>query len=85
METIEPDDQIPGRERSRMEDTLESIAHTAPKESSNLENGRLWVLVDGHDDFTILHARQMLNRPADAHGQVHLGRHDLPGLPDLFE
>mmetsp|Transcript_57270 Transcript_57270/g.149211 ORF Transcript_57270/g.149211 Transcript_57270/m.149211 type:complete len:290 (-) Transcript_57270:243-1112(-) len=50
---------------------------------SNLEDWRIWVLVDRNNGLRVLHARQMLNGAADAHGHIELGRHDLAGLADL--
>lgn len=40
----------------------------------DLKNGRIGVLVDGRDDFTILHARQMLNRAGNAGAEIQLRR-----------
>ena len=36
----------------------------------DLEDGRLLVLVDGHDRLGVLHARQVLDGPRDAHLRV---------------
>lgn len=49
----------------------------------DLEDGRVRVLVDGRDDLAVLHARQVLDRPRDAHGQVQLRRDVLARLADL--
>src|SRR5882757_4377346 len=49
----------------------------------HLEDRRLLVLVDGHDNFRILHAGEMLDRSRDADRNVQLRRHDLSGLADL--
>src|SRR6266478_2314015 len=47
------------------------------------ENGRAFVLVDGNDDFGILHACKMLDRTGNSDCDVELGRHHLSGLADL--
>ncbi|KAH9399970.1 hypothetical protein TYRP_017540 [Tyrophagus putrescentiae] len=49
----------------------------------HLEDGRLGVLVDGHDGLRVLHAGQVLDGAADAHRHVQLRRHDLARLADL--
>src|SRR5216117_3816014 len=49
----------------------------------HLEYRRFLVLVDGDDDADVLHAREVLDRARDAHGDVELRRDDLAGLPDL--
>mmetsp|Transcript_28681 Transcript_28681/g.60422 ORF Transcript_28681/g.60422 Transcript_28681/m.60422 type:complete len:395 (+) Transcript_28681:63-1247(+) len=49
----------------------------------DLEDGRLWVLVDGHDGFAVLHACQVLDGSGDADGQVKLWCHHLARLTDL--
>src|SRR6266487_3617637 len=49
----------------------------------HLEYRRFLVLVYGNDDAAVLHARQVLDRARDAHGDVELRRDDLAGLPDL--
>src|SRR5262249_2744165 len=49
----------------------------------DLENRRLFVLVDRHDDLGVLHAGEMLDRPRYADRDVEFGRHHLPGLADL--
>src|SRR3954470_12595067 len=47
------------------------------------ENRRLFVLVDRDDDRRVLHAREVLDRAADADRDVELRRDDLAGLADL--
>src|ERR687893_576856 len=49
----------------------------------DLEDRGLLVLVDRHDDLGILHPRQVLDRPRDAHRDVEVRRHHLAGLADL--
>src|SRR5262245_38617659 len=49
----------------------------------DLEDRRLFVLVDGHDDFRILHPGEMLDRAGNPGSDVELGRHNLAGLADL--
>src|ERR1700681_2360295 len=46
----------------------------------DLEDRRLFVLVDGHDDFRILHAGEVLDRARNADRDVKLGRNNLAGL-----
>src|SRR4051795_3036362 len=48
-----------------------------------LEDGRVGVLVDGHDVLRGLHADLVLDRARDARGEVELRRHRLAGLADL--
>jgi hypothetical protein len=50
----------------------------------NLEYRRILVLVDGDDDFAVLHACQMLDRAGDADRDVDFGGDDLAGLADLI-
>jgi hypothetical protein len=50
---------------------------------SNLEYGRIRVLVDGHNDLGIPHPCQVLYRPGDSESDIELRRHDLPSLPNL--
>ena len=45
--------------------SLEEVLHQAIVR--HLEDGRLLVLVDGHDGLGVLHARQMLDSARDAH------------------
>jgi hypothetical protein len=45
------------------------------------EDRRLLVLVDRDDDLGVLHPGQVLDRAADAGGDVELRRDDLAGLP----
>ena len=60
---------------------VHSIDHQA--KDCYLEDGRLGVLVDGHDCLAVLHARQVLDGPTDAHSDVQLWGHDLAGLAHL--
>ena len=48
-----------------------------------LEDGRLRVLVDGDDAVGILHACDVLESPADSHGQIDLRLYRLAGGADL--
>lgn len=50
---------------------------------SDVEDGRLWVLVYARNDLAVLHARQVLDLPADAHTQVQLRRDVHARLSDL--
>src|SRR5437764_722884 len=47
------------------------------------EDRRFLVLVDRDDDLRILHSREMLDRAADADGDIELRRDDLSRLADL--
>src|SRR5215472_3521573 len=49
----------------------------------HLEDRRVLVFVDRHDDLGVLHAGEMLDGAGDADGNVELGRHHLAGLADL--
>src|SRR5438094_550826 len=49
----------------------------------HLEDGRLFVLVDGHNDLRILHTGEMLDRAGNPDCDVKLRCHDLAGLADL--
>ena len=49
----------------------------------DLENRRVWIFIDRHDDFGILHARLVLNRAGNTHRDVQLRRDDFAGLADL--
>ena len=49
----------------------------------HLENGGFGILVDGNDERVALHSGQVLERSADAAGQVNLGPHGLAGRADL--
>src|SRR5579863_2452211 len=64
-----------------LRDDLEQVAHQS--DVGDLEDRRFAVLVDGHDGACVLDARQMLNGPGDADGDVHLRRDDLARLADL--
>src|SRR3954451_14958405 len=52
-------------------------------EVDQLEDGRLGVLVDGHDGLRGLHAGAVLDGTGDAGGDVQLRGDALAGLPDL--
>src|SRR5262245_42589936 len=52
-------------------------------EVAELEDRRVRVLVDRHDDVRALHADLVLDCAADPERNVELRRHDLAGLPDL--
>src|SRR5580704_4723925 len=49
----------------------------------DLKDRRFLVLVDGDDDFRILHAGKMLNGARNADGDIKVRRHHLAGLADL--
>src|SRR5919202_5928723 len=49
----------------------------------HLEDRRLLVLVDGHDDLRVLHAGQVLDGARNAERHIELRRHHLAGLADL--
>ena len=49
----------------------------------HLKNRGLFVLVDGDDDFAVLHPGKVLNCTGNPDGHIKLRRHDLAGLPDL--
>src|SRR4029450_12415523 len=48
-----------------------------------LQDRRLFILVDRHNYFRILHAAEMLNRSGNPDRDVKLRCHDLAGLADL--
>ena len=50
----------------------------------NLENGCFFVLIDGNDDFTVLHARQMLDGTGNANSDIKLRRNDFTRLTNLI-
>jgi len=60
---------------------LEQVSHEAVV--GNLEDGRLCILVDGDDHLAVLHACQVLDRAADADGDVQLRGDNLARLPYL--
>src|SRR5262249_16271667 len=49
----------------------------------NLEDRRLFVLVDRYDHLRILHAGKMLDRARNPDRNIELRRHDLTSLTDL--
>ncbi len=61
---------------------LEQVADQA--DVGDLEDRRFLVLVDGDDDFGILHPREMLDRARNADRDIDLRRDDLAGLADLI-
>src|SRR5450759_1059628 len=60
---------------------LEKVAHDAV--GRDLEDRRLGILVDGHDDLRRAHAREVLDRAGDTARDVEGRRDDLAGLPHL--
>src|SRR5258708_10571497 len=60
---------------------IEQIAYHA--KIRDLEDGGFRVLIDGDDRARALHADDMLNRSADAHGQIKFGSDSLAGAADL--
>src|SRR5208337_4737476 len=50
----------------------------------NLEYGRFLILIDRNDDARVFHAREVLDRTRDAHGNVEIGRDDLARLTNLI-
>ena len=61
---------------------LKQIAHNAVVRHG--EDGRVGILVDSDDGVRPGHARQMLNGPGNAHGDVHLGGDGLARLAHLM-
>ena len=62
-------------------DDFEEIADDAV--IRDLEDGRIFILIDGHDALRAFHADQVLDGSADADGEVDLGRDGLAGAADL--
>ncbi len=62
-------------------DNLVEVTHDA--EVGHLEDGGELVLVDGDDEFALLHAGEVLDGTADAAGHVEGGTHGLAGLAHL--
>ena len=62
-------------------DNLVEVAHDA--EVGHLEDGGELVLVDGDDEFALLHAGEVLDGAADAAGHVEGGADGLAGLAHL--
>ena len=50
---------------------------------SHFKNGRFGIFVDGHNVFTRTHTRKMLDRSADAAGNVQRWADNLTGLTHL--
>src|SRR5215468_3094089 len=67
--------------RGEQRDDLEQVAHDPIVR--DLEDGRLGVLVHGHDHLGGPHAGQVLDGPGDAEAEVELGRDGATGLADL--
>src|SRR5262249_6857257 len=65
----------------RLRYDLEQVADHP--EVGQLENRRLFVLVDGDDRLRRLHAGPVLDRARDTQGDVKLWRDRLAGLADL--
>lgn len=64
--------------------TTPSVPHAPPPlPSTHLEDGCLWVAVDGHNHLAVLHASNMLDGTTDANSYVQLGRNNLAGLTNL--
>src|SRR5580700_1100334 len=49
----------------------------------DLEDRRVFILVDRNDDLGILHAGEMLDRPGNTDRNIEFRRHHLAGLADL--
>src|SRR6202171_3550788 len=49
----------------------------------DLKDRRFLILVDGDDDFRVLHAGEMLNGARYADGDIEVRRHHFAGLADL--
>ena len=83
------DDRATGRRLRRRAQSALTSSGTAVNRSGleavvgDAEDRRLRVLVDRDDDLRVLHAGQVLDRAADAGGDVELRRDDLAGLADL--
>ena len=50
---------------------------------THLEDWSLRILVDGNNDFAVLHPSQMLDGSRDANSNIQLRCDDLPSLTDL--
>src|SRR5581483_4272322 len=61
---------------------VEDVAHDPIV--GNLENRGVGVLVDGDDETRRGHAREVLNRTAQAESDVQVGRNGLPRLSHLI-
>src|SRR3954468_21816255 len=67
--------------RDHRGDHFEEVAGDAV--IGDLEDGRLWILVDRDDGARAFHPDEMLDRAGDAERDVELGRHGLPRAADL--
>ncbi len=65
----------------QLRNSLEQIVHQPI--ISDLENGRLRIIVNRHDRFRILHTRQVLNGPRNPNCNVQIWRNDFARLPHL--
>src|SRR6516162_3400025 len=65
----------------KLRQRLVKIGHQAIV--GDLEDWRLFVLVDRHDHFRILHAREMLNSAGNSDRNVKIRGYDFAGLADL--
>ena len=50
---------------------------------THLEDWSLSILVDGNNDFAVLHASQVLDCPGDADSDVKVRSHNLASLANL--
>ena len=66
---------------SQLRDLLEEIANET--DISDLEDGCIGILVDGSNNFTILHTSQMLDSATDTSTEVKLRSDVLSSLTDL--
>src|SRR5256885_8942622 len=66
----------------QLRDNLEQVADQA--DVGDLEDRGVLVLVDGDDDFRILHPREVLDRAGNADRDIDLGGDDLARLADLI-
>src|SRR6476619_5030310 len=60
---------------------LVRVAHQT--KIGNVEDGRVWVAIDGHNCAGVFHARQMLYGAGDTYCDVEFRRYDFSRLADL--
>mmetsp|Transcript_154236 Transcript_154236/g.493331 ORF Transcript_154236/g.493331 Transcript_154236/m.493331 type:complete len:242 (-) Transcript_154236:700-1425(-) len=70
---------------SELAGQLRHLVEEVPDEAvvRDLEDRRVGILVDRNDSLGVLHAREVLDGAADAHGDVELGGDHLAGLANL--